>query len=348
MQTGHISTKPSLQAVPVQGKGGKMVVAVTCSKCGTKCHGSDRPYAPLDIIMRHFAEKGWRINARGTTATCPTCQKESAAPPPPPVAAISAEFERQRQAEEKRQTEAAEAAKQADPDHADCERLRAIVAALPLTRAAGLWWEKDPAGVAEIVGLYVKRQGDDRIAFLRKALGDRHSLLSTIYQFRRGRLAQGSREWPELRSELTRRGIGWEDKGYTARAKPLDNETTSKDAMDNKINGTSVDAARAQVQVVRLLDTHFSVKDGSNVGTYADGWTDERVAKESGLALPLVVKMRVSAYGEIVDPRAAKLEADLLTLKGEATAARSFLAELDAKIAALGKQVADIRRGRMA
>lgn len=322
-----------------------MVVAVTCSKCKKQVTGKDRPYAPMDVIMRHFAEAGWRIAAKGTTAMCPACQQENAAAPPPDAAAISAEFERQRVAEELRQAAA--------KPHVDvAKRILQIIEAMPRGargRPDSIDWLADPEGVAEIVGYYGAMPRSGRSLFIRDHVGC-SALRTAIYYFMRGLNAEGRKIWPELREVLTRRGIPWNDtppskfkkKKKTAKAKE---ETTQMKPTDATSTATStIDAERARVQVVRLLDAHFTVTDGQTCGQYANGWSDERVAKESGLALDLVKRTRVSAYGDIIDPKAAKIEAAIAVLADEAKTARTMLAELDAKIAALSKQVADLKR----
>lgn len=53
---------------------GRLVVAVTCTKCGAREVGSDKPIAPIDLIDKHFAAKGWRV--KGKRAVCPTCERD--------------------------------------------------------------------------------------------------------------------------------------------------------------------------------------------------------------------------------------------------------------------------------
>lgn len=346
----HIPTRPNgtvFQAMPLAKRGGKMVVAVTCSKCKWQVQGTDRPYAPIDVIMRHFAEKGWRIAARATTAMCPKCQQENEAAPSPDAAAISAEFERQRIAEEKRAA-AEKAAAPVDPDTRDVARIRELVAALPRSKGGGTLWTDNPSAVAEIVGIFEGRPSTGRLRFMRDKVGIQ-PLVTAIYQFRHGLDAEGCKVWEELRAEMTARGIKWtptdpREKLRRNKTDSKDSETMKPSANTNIPNTVTVDAERARVQVVRLLDAHFTVADGATAGQYADGWSDERVAKESGLALDLVKRTRSSAYGEIVDPRTVKIEAAIASLAEEAKAARAMLADLDTKIAGLLRQVVDLKR----
>ena len=67
-------------------------------------------------------------------------------------------------------------------------------------------------------------------------------------------------------------------------------------------------------KVYAALDERFN----ETTRTYAAGWSDERVARELSVALPLVVGIRTSAYGELAeDPRIAKLREDVEFLRME-------------------------------
>jgi hypothetical protein len=67
-------------------------------------------------------------------------------------------------------------------------------------------------------------------------------------------------------------------------------------------------------KVYAALDERFN----ETTRTYAAGWSDERVAKELSVALPLVVGIRTSAYGELAeDPRITKLREDVEFLRME-------------------------------
>ncbi len=62
-------------------------------------------------------------------------------------------------------------------------------------------------------------------------------------------------------------------------------------------------------QVVTLLNDHFN----TDKRVYEAGWSDERVAKETGASLEFVIKYRRTAgYGELAeDPQIAQFRADL-------------------------------------
>ena len=94
---------------------------------------------------------------------------------------------------------------------------------------------------------------------------------------------------------------------------------------------TSAAAMRAQVVMMRLLDDHF---DGDK-GVYADGWCDQRVAKESSLSLAMVQQFRIAGFGDLkTDPELERLQADLQSLKvlfGEE------IAKLEARVLKIGR-----------
>lgn len=111
-------------------------------------------------------------------------------------------------------------------------------------------------------------------------------------------------------------------------------------------------AMRQQVEMVRLLDTHFHVETGS----YADPWSDAAIAKAAKLSADAVAKFREAAYGPLRSPELEaaskaiadlrkKLDADIKaacdlieTSKREALAA---ITELEGKVAkALARRAA--------
>ncbi|MBL9102146.1 MAG: hypothetical protein JNL82_14375 [Myxococcales bacterium] len=83
---------------------------------------------------------------------------------------------------------------------------------------------------------------------------------------------------------------------------------------------STTDTIRAQARLHQLLAEHFN-GDG-NFGTYDEGWDDKRVAKDSGLAVTEVARVRDVAYGRIKDPILARVEAAITEEKQRA--AREF------------------------
>ena len=68
--------------------------------------------------------------------------------------------------------------------------------------------------------------------------------------------------------------------------------------------------AKVTRKLFRLLDSVFD----DRIHAYEDGWSDEMVAKNVGVSLDHVVKVRMEAYGVIGDDPAVKALADDITL----------------------------------
>lgn len=100
-------------------------------------------------------------------------------------------------------------------------------------------------------------------------------------------------------------------------------------------------AMKAQVQMFTLLSAWFD----ADKGAYATGWSDQRVAKETGLAVELVVEYRRTGFGELKEPsEIAALRSDINALEAlQRESAASFaqgLAELRAKLARVSERFA--------
>lgn len=78
--------------------------------------------------------------------------------------------------------------------------------------------------------------------------------------------------------------------------------------------GTTPTAAaiKGQVRIMRLLDEHFDIE----AGRYAAGWSDEKIAEETGLAVNHVTEYRRAEFGEIKEPtELALIRADIAALE---------------------------------
>lgn len=60
----------------------------------------------------------------------------------------------------------------------------------------------------------------------------------------------------------------------------------------------SIAAMKATIQMNDLLQAHFDVKNGR----YVTGWSDEKIAKDTGLGLKSVADYRIAEFGEIREP----------------------------------------------
>lgn len=97
-------------------------------------------------------------------------------------------------------------------------------------------------------------------------------------------------------------------------------------------------AIKAQVAMMRLLNDHFDA-DG---GAFTGGYDDDRIAKETGLAVEAVREYRIAGFGELKEPpEVASIHADVQALE------KLFLetiAPLQQELAALKARVAEVRR----
>jgi len=103
----------------------------------------------------------------------------------------------------------------------------------------------------------------------------------------------------------------------------------------------TLDAHRAQREMHRLLEAHFLPDEHR----FADGWSDERVAAETGLSVQHVVEVRSNAYGAIADPELTTLRDDLVAAEVKITEDRRQLeALLRDQCEAHNKLLADLQR----
>lgn len=83
-------------------------------------------------------------------------------------------------------------------------------------------------------------------------------------------------------------------------------------AKNDKVADMSAEASKRQRQMMHLLDDHFD----EDQGRYVSDWSDERVAKETGLAGTFVSKFREDAYGPIrVHPALTQASDQLIRAK---------------------------------
>lgn len=111
----------------------------------------------------------------------------------------------------------------------------------------------------------------------------------------------------------------------------------AKEKLDMTVK-TSPAAMRAQVEMITLLQTHFDPERGA----YALGWSDEAVAKKSGISRDAVVEYREAGFGKLKEPPEIQL------LKNDLAAAKSLLDEtttsLRNEIDAITRRLADVSK----
>ncbi|WOF43791.1 hypothetical protein KNJ79_02165 [Sphingopyxis indica] len=90
-------------------------------------------------------------------------------------------------------------------------------------------------------------------------------------------------------------------------------------------------AMKAQAQMFTLLSQHF---DGE-VGQYGKGWSDAKIAAETGLSPDMVAAFRTAGFGELKDaPEIVQLRADITALE---TLVAEQIASLRADLAKIAK-----------
>lgn len=95
-------------------------------------------------------------------------------------------------------------------------------------------------------------------------------------------------------------------------------------------------AGKAIRHVFQLLEDHFD----ETGGRYKDGWSDEKIAKETGLSIHAIHEHRVAAFGRIKPPgELGELKRELeevqrLYLKSDEEF-KAAIAQLKSKIKAL-------------
>lgn len=90
-------------------------------------------------------------------------------------------------------------------------------------------------------------------------------------------------------------------------------------------------AIKAQAKMFNLLSLHFNPDEGR----YAKGWSDKKVADDTGMAADLVASFRVEAFGELKEP------AEVSALRSEISALENLVVE---QIASLRTELAKVAK----
>lgn len=100
-------------------------------------------------------------------------------------------------------------------------------------------------------------------------------------------------------------------------------------------------AIRSQATMFRLLTDHFD----ADAGRFAEGWSDEKIAKDTGLSAQTVAAFRSEAFGAIKEPaEIAALAADIETLDGMIVEAARTVEGLKTEAGALKQRLGELRR----
>lgn len=111
-----------------------------------------------------------------------------------------------------------------------------------------------------------------------------------------------------------------------------DCQRKSKERPEMMTSRPSPAAMKAQAQMFHLLSTHFD----ADMGRYAKGWSDAKIAHDTGLAADVVAEFRAAGFGELKEaPEVAAMRAEIFALE-------TLVAE---QIAALRGDLARIAKG---
>ncbi len=207
-------------------------------------------------------------------------------------------------------------------------------------------WKAAPRAAAEIVRLYGAADQYDR-ARMYDAMAERCSALKTsLLYFRSGLVSDGTKPWPEIQAELAAMGVPLAERagrGNKSRrptsahviqaGAALDESPAKPEPAPQTEHAPTREARRAAAKMYALLEQHFEVAPGGNIGTYADGWSDEHVAQESGMSVSEVVRTREDVHGRLAeDPRLADVEAKIEAVRQQAERDLADLAKMGAAI----------------
>lgn len=100
-------------------------------------------------------------------------------------------------------------------------------------------------------------------------------------------------------------------------------------------------AIRSQATMFRLLTDHFD----ADAGRFAEGWSDDKIAKDTGLSAQTVAAFRTEAFGAIKEPaEIAALAADIATFDGMLIEAAGTVEGLKTELGAMKQRLAELRR----
>lgn len=104
------------------------------------------------------------------------------------------------------------------------------------------------------------------------------------------------------------------------------------------LKAVSVDLHKATAKMHQLLAINFD----SDEGRYAEGWDDERIAKESGMSPAHVTEVRNVAYGELKEPE------EITSLRNDIKALHDLINETlitaQKEVNALNNRIAEITK----
>lgn len=278
-------------AYRVRRDGAQYRVAIVCGVCKRELLGTDKPNCPPGRITKHFKQKGWEVHREGVSAKCPECIASRPAPQPGPQATLAAVITR--------------------PAPTPLDSLVALLNTVPKQaqiegRKARRDWMRGVSQVAEVAAYLVRLGSVERLTAMNELHRRTGVSMPTLYRFLHAR--RDGTDWPEVRAAML--ALGAEPIPPTP-PKQIDGPASATPTGDDM----SREAIKAQHKMFELLREHFE-GDGK-VGRYREGWSDARIAKETGLAVVVVAETRETLHGRIDEPELAQAEADLAALRAK-------------------------------
>lgn len=286
----------------------RQVCEIRCDTCGATSRRDMKPWMPPTAAARFFRRSGWEVDGSGRAAVCPGCMKK-------PLAATVAE---------RSGLQVVQTTVPIETDASISVRKPSLVVASP-----------PPAPTRDDVLAFIRSELEQGFRHCRKLHDDVRELGGSekAYEWALGQLdlvfareqAFQGRIYVALRGTAGERALPGEpyQQGRRQRKETTVSSSPNPEAPKRTIARTqpspaqtepapgprpeaSSSSMRAHRQLYRLLEDHFvlaEVADGSpQIGAYADGWNDERVAAETDLAIEEVVRVRRAAFGDMHDP----------------------------------------------
>lgn len=111
--------------------------------------------------------------------------------------------------------------------------------------------------------------------------------------------------------------------------KPVSDLKSQPLAVIPQLQAVPTNAARAaRAEAVTAIVTYFNASEGR----YEEGWSDDRIAKETGLPVDWVKKRRDEDFGPLKEP------GEFVEVRAEAKALASEIGKLQAKLDAMAKR----------
>jgi hypothetical protein len=305
-------------------------VRVTCDECEGTFDQNCSVNTPPNVIANKLRQLGWRIKGEGTKSKCPTCIHNPKPKPKPPEPQVvlgtqaAQALAKEMDAHFAKPKEEPEVPQERCSSHSLSEVLKAFLAGEEMS-------QKDFADLAGLSPASVSRA--------KRCVPTNRTVLDAI-----------AKTISELRGvEVSIHPIEIHPRKKSGPKPKVKTETVETP----KPQSTTTDRGsvrKRQRMVFSLLEEHFD-DDGYR---FDDGWSDDRIAEETGLSVDYVVDTREEAFGPLVDPVLTGLEGQLREIEAQIVQARDEmhaeftkrLKDLDNKLSSVRGEIAALRKGR--